>query len=233
MDNTRITRRGSTSVRRKVREHIGALAWRSPTFARMLGVTLLCSAWQRPITLLRMGHAVQSSQRSLVRLAELGVVDEVLTVAGQMVPTQRFIEADVGMKFPKLDIGERLYAANGPWPAEYPFPPEAFRRQDESDDADFYAMPRLCYHIDEGAVRALTNYYKENIAPGSSVLDICSSWVSHYPANFPQTMERISGTGMRIRHAGRALFSSACLGRALPPTRALLFLLSACCLPQA
>ena len=45
-------------------------------------------------------------------------------------------------------------------------------------------------------MRALTNYYKENIAAGSSVLDICSSWVSHYPADFPETMSRISGTGM-------------------------------------
>lgn len=57
-------------------------------------------------------------------------------------------------------------------------------------------MPRLGYHIDEGAVRALTDYYKENIAPGSALLDICSSWVSHYPATFPETMSRISGTGM-------------------------------------
>ena len=45
-------------------------------------------------------------------------------------------------------------------------------------------------------MRALTNYYKEAIAPGSSILDICSSWVSHYPADFPETMERISATGM-------------------------------------
>lgn len=57
-------------------------------------------------------------------------------------------------------------------------------------------MPRFCYHIDEGAVRGITNYYKNNIADGSSVLDICSSWVSHYPSDFPQRMSRISATGM-------------------------------------
>lgn len=33
-------------------------------------------------------------------------------------------------------------------------PPQAFRRQDESDDNDFYATPRLVYHIDEGACGA-------------------------------------------------------------------------------
>ena len=57
-------------------------------------------------------------------------------------------------------------------------------------------MPRLCYHIDEGAVRALTNYYKLNIEKGSDILDICSSWVSHFPEDFPSKMSRISGTGM-------------------------------------
>ena len=40
------------------------------------------------------------------------------------------------------------------------------------------------------------NYYKENIAAGSAILDICSSWVSHYPDDFPQTMTRIAATGM-------------------------------------
>lgn len=133
-----------------------------------------------------------------------GVVNEVVEVQGEQVPVQRFIEADVGMSFPKVELSERLFsdptgtrAQTGlAWPEEYPFPPAAFRRQDESDDSDFYATPRFCYHIDEGAVRGITNYYKGAIAPGSAILDICSSWVSHYPADFPGSMKRISGTGM-------------------------------------
>ncbi|KAH8043957.1 hypothetical protein JL722_14921 [Aureococcus anophagefferens] len=52
-----------------------------------------------------------------------------------------------------------------------------------SDDAAFYAASRAVYHIDEGAVAALTNYYKAEIPAGADVLDICSSWVSHYPIN--------------------------------------------------
>jgi len=112
----------------------------------------------------------------------------------QTVTARRFVEADVGMTFPKTALHDKLFERE--WPEEYPFPPQAFGRQDEQDDSDFYATPRLVYHIDEGAVRALTNYYKEAIAPGSSILDICSSWVSHYPADFPETMERISATGM-------------------------------------
>lgn len=121
-------------------------------------------------------------------------VDDEVTINGQKTIARRFVEADVGMTFPKKALHDELFARE--WPKEYPFPPEAFRRQDEQDDRDFYATPRLVYHIDEGAVRALTNYYKENIPAGSSILDICSSWVSHYPADFPETMERISATGM-------------------------------------
>jgi hypothetical protein len=55
---------------------------------------------------------------------------------------------------------------------------------------------RLVYHIDEPAVAALTQYYRKSIPKGSDILDICSSWVSHYPLEFPQTMKKIYGTGM-------------------------------------
>jgi len=98
------------------------------------------------------------------------------------------------MSFPSKSLDAQLFSK--PWPEEWPFPPQAFRRQYESDDADFYSTPRFVYHVDEGAVRALTNYYKGAVAAGSDVLDICSSWVSHYPASFPETMTRIAGTGM-------------------------------------
>ena len=42
------------------------------------------------------------------------------------------------------------------------------------------------YHIDEGAVAALTRYYDAAVPDGAEVLDICSSWLSHYPRDFPQ-----------------------------------------------
>jgi len=127
-------------------------------------------------------------------VAVSGSVEETINVGGQKIDATRFVEADVGMTFHKKSLDEHLFAK--PWPPEWPFPPEAFARQDESDDADFYSTPRLVYHIDEGAVRALTNYYKDNIPADSAILDICSSWVSHYPADFPETMSRISATGM-------------------------------------
>jgi ubiquinone/menaquinone biosynthesis C-methylase UbiE len=52
------------------------------------------------------------------------------------------------------------------------------------------------YHIDEPAVSALTQFYRRAIPPGSDVLDICSSWVSHYPREFPRAMGRICAAGI-------------------------------------
>ena len=82
------------------------------------------------------------------------------------------------------------------WPEAPPFKPEDFFRADSIDDSSFYTVPKLVYHIDEPAVAALTQYYRKNISKGSDILDICSSWVSHYPLEFPKTMGKICGTGM-------------------------------------
>lgn len=82
------------------------------------------------------------------------------------------------------------------WPDGPPFKQEDFFRADQIDDSSFYTVPKLVYHIDEPAVAALTQYYRKNIPKGSDVLDICSSWVSHYPLEFPKTMGNICATGM-------------------------------------
>lgn len=79
---------------------------------------------------------------------------------------------------------------------KWPYTEKDFSRMDETDDSSFYAAPKLVYHIDAGARAALTNYYATTIAVGADILDICSSWVSHYPSAFPETMDKICGTGM-------------------------------------
>jgi len=71
------------------------------------------------------------------------------------------------------------------WPPNWPYQSEDFRRQDEQDDFDFYSQPRLVKHIDDAAVMALTNYYSTQFFPNARVLDICSSWVSHFPNDIP------------------------------------------------
>src|SRR5438067_4647755 len=61
------------------------------------------------------------------------------------------------------------------------FPPGAFARLDETDDALFYEPARLVEHIDEGAIAALTELYRAVLPAGGALLDLMSSWVSHLP----------------------------------------------------
>src|SRR5215468_4578419 len=75
-----------------------------------------------------------------------------------------------------------------------PFGPQMFRRLDEGPDADFYRAPRMATHIDEGAIRAVTQLYRERLPAGGDVLDLMSSWVSHLPPEI--TYRRVVGLGM-------------------------------------
>ena len=59
------------------------------------------------------------------------------------------------------------------------FPPGFFDRADGDDDGVFYAVPRLVHHLDEGARAAVADLYDE-LALGPRVLDLASSWVSHF-----------------------------------------------------
>ncbi|XP_061368902.1 uncharacterized protein LOC133311809 [Gastrolobium bilobum] len=84
------------------------------------------------------------------------------------------------------------------WPEQFPFKEEDFQRFDESSDSMFYEAPRFVTHIDDPAIAALTKYYSEvfppSNTPGVSILDMCSSWVSHFPSGYKQ--ERVVGLGM-------------------------------------
>lgn len=59
------------------------------------------------------------------------------------------------------------------------FPEGFFDRADEADDAMFYALPRFVTHIDDGAIAAVGELYDE-LGIAGSVLDLMSSWVSHF-----------------------------------------------------
>jgi SAM-dependent methyltransferase len=69
-----------------------------------------------------------------------------------------------------------------------------FERLDESPDAEFYALPRFVTHIDEGAIAAVTQLYRERLPAGGAILDLMSSWVSHLPSDV--TYRRVVGLGM-------------------------------------
>jgi SAM-dependent methyltransferase len=77
---------------------------------------------------------------------------------------------------------------------ESPFRPEHFQRVDESPDAQFYSLPRKVVHIDDAAIDAIKDFFLEVIPPAAVVLDLLSSWRSHWPAEL--TKQRLVGLGL-------------------------------------
>ena len=73
-------------------------------------------------------------------------------------------------------------------------PPEAFRRVDETPDEVFYRSPRLVTHIDDAAIGAVTQLYREYFPVNGAILDLMSSWISHLPPEV--AYERVVGLGM-------------------------------------
>jgi SAM-dependent methyltransferase len=59
------------------------------------------------------------------------------------------------------------------------WPPGFFDRVDAAPDQAFYTMPRLVTHIDDGAIAAVGALYEE-LGIDGAVLDLMSSWVSHF-----------------------------------------------------
>ncbi len=76
----------------------------------------------------------------------------------------------------------------------FPLSPGAFARPDDSDDALFYRQPRFVTHIEDATIAAVTGLYREILPPGGKILDLMSSWVSHYPPEIH--FRRVAGLGM-------------------------------------
>ena len=74
------------------------------------------------------------------------------------------------------------------------YPPDMFRRHDESDDSLFYDEPRLVVHIDYPAIGAISAYFSEVLPRNSHILDLMSSWRSHMPHDLP--ISRLIGLGL-------------------------------------
>eukprot|EP00933_Yihiella_yeosuensis_P081434 TRINITY_DN9503_c0_g9_i1.p1 TRINITY_DN9503_c0_g9~~TRINITY_DN9503_c0_g9_i1.p1 ORF type:complete len:404 (-),score=59.25 TRINITY_DN9503_c0_g9_i1:73-1251(-) len=85
------------------------------------------------------------------------------------------------------------------WPKEWPYSAQDMSRADESDDQDFYSEPKLTTHIDDGAINDLKKFYAKEFPkfPDARILDICSSWISHYPDK--KTWSHVSITGMNLK----------------------------------
>lgn len=82
-----------------------------------------------------------------------------------------------------------------------PFQPDHFRRVDENDDALFYRQPRLVAHIDDHAIAALTDHYRQVLPRRARLLDLMSSWISHWPQDLNPS--RAAGLGMNAQELQR------------------------------
>lgn len=73
-------------------------------------------------------------------------------------------------------------------------PTQAFTKADPSPDPLFYASPRFVAHIDDRAIRAVTELYRTLLPPSGRVLDLMSSWISHLPEEV--TYAEVVGLGL-------------------------------------
>ncbi|CAF1309157.1 unnamed protein product [Rotaria sordida] len=68
-------------------------------------------------------------------------------------------------------------------------------REDETDDSQFYSIPRFVHHIDDRARYVLSQFYTYVVkqTKETMILDLCSSWTSHLPENI---VGLVHGLGM-------------------------------------
>lgn len=77
---------------------------------------------------------------------------------------------------------------------EPPFKPEHFARLDDGPDGEFYSFPRRVVHIDAAAIVAIEQLFRDVLPVDGVILDLLSSWRSHWPAGFPK--QRLVGLGL-------------------------------------
>lgn len=81
-----------------------------------------------------------------------------------------------------------------PQHTEWPYKSPDFARYDETADSRFYASPRInVQHIDDHAISALKKYYAGSLPKKGRIVDLCTSWTSHFP---PVTVDAIKDGDM-------------------------------------
>lgn len=72
--------------------------------------------------------------------------------------------------------------------------PEQRTKLDDTDDGQFYSVPRFVAHVDEGFIEQLTQLYRDRLQANSRILDLMSSHVSHLPEEIE--FAHVEGHGM-------------------------------------
>jgi SAM-dependent methyltransferase/FKBP-type peptidyl-prolyl cis-trans isomerase 2 len=73
------------------------------------------------------------------------------------------------------------------------FSGDAFARERDENDGDFYQAPRMVDHLDRTATRQVEKLYARLIPTGARVLDLMTSWKSHLDLAEPAS---VAGLGM-------------------------------------
>ena len=69
------------------------------------------------------------------------------------------------------------------WPKAFPYSPKDLTPTFAGNDRMFYILPKIVQHAGEECRAGLTQFYECVLPPSGTgdVLDLCSSWTSHYP----------------------------------------------------
>ncbi len=70
--------------------------------------------------------------------------------------------------------------------------PDAFKREDEFPDTEFYALARKVTHVDAVCARRIQALYRTVLPENARVLDLMAGWRSH----LPDTVQSAVGLGM-------------------------------------
>jgi SAM-dependent methyltransferase len=79
--------------------------------------------------------------------------------------------------------------------------PEQRQKLDGGNDLEFYDVPRLVIHVDEGFIDRLTSLYRDRLVPNSRIFDMMSSWVSHLPDEM--MFEYVQGHGLNAEELAK------------------------------
>lgn len=100
---------------------------------------------------------------------------------------------------PNKPVSLALHAQHGWKQEEWPYDASDFSRLDESRDDQMYAQPRFVNHLDDSSLARLKEAYRnvfEAAPDGFAVLDLCSSWVSHFPPHELKRASKVSVHGL-------------------------------------
>jgi SAM-dependent methyltransferase len=123
-------------------------------------------------------RSVESWESSLEATIEKG------RLMGMTAPGLNGAEVRIDEANPTSPISMALDAQHN-WNSQaWPYTEQDFSRMDEAADASMYAEPRFVTHLDDASLARLTSAYQAyfSAAPQDfSLLDLCSSWISHFP----------------------------------------------------